>query len=113
MEPTVDETIIFPETDDNKRDFSLPKSSNKRKISIKQKLSDHFYENWVNWLVGAVAMILIFLMIDSKVDIKGIETNVDNIKEDMKDVKETQKEINNKVHDQDLKFKRIKYVLRK
>jgi len=110
-EPTIDETIKFPETDDTKRDFSLPKSSDKRKVSLKQKLSDHFEENWIRWVIGAFVVLLIFLMYDSKVDIKGIETNVDNIKEDMKDVKGSQKEIQNKLHEQDLKIQENKIKL--
>lgn len=107
-EPTVDETIKFPETDDTKRDFSLPKSSEKRKVRLTQKISDHFNDNWLHWIIGAVAMILIFLMVDSKVDIKGIETNVDNIKDEVKDIKDSQKEIRNKLHDQDLQIQENK-----
>lgn len=103
-EPTVDETIKFPESDDSKKDFSVAKSSSKRKISLKEKLSYHFEENWLHWVIGVVAAVLLFLMVNSKVDIKGIETNVENIKEDVEEVKGSQKEINDKLHKQDMKI---------
>jgi len=73
-EPTVDETINFPETDDVEKDFSLPKSTKKRKPKFKQVIIDHFNENWLYWVVGIICIVIFFYMVDAKVDIKGIDT---------------------------------------
>lgn len=108
-EPTVDETINFPETESAKRDYSVPKSSVKRKPKIKQQIIDHFEENWLKWVVGFVALFLLYFLVDSKVDIKGIDTKVDIIKEDVNELKQNQRDNVEKIHQQDMKIQENKF----
>lgn len=102
-EPTIDETINFSETESSKRDYSVPKSTKKRKQKFKQQLIDHFEDNWLKWVIGFVTLFLLFFLVDSKVDIKGIDTKVDVIKEDVNELKQNQKENVEKLHQQDMK----------
>ena len=110
-EPTVDETIKFPETDDRKRDFSLPKSPHRRKISFKQKVSDHFEENWIKWLLTGACVVIFFLMIDSKTHIASINTKVDTIKEDVTELKKTEKENLERFHKHELELQEVKFKM--
>lgn len=107
-EPTIDETINFPETESAKRDYSIPKSTKKRKPKLKQKIIDHIEENWIKWAIGFAALVLLYFFVDSKVDIKGIDTKVDVIKEDVKELKQNQKENVEKFHQQDMKIQENK-----
>jgi hypothetical protein len=101
-EPTVDETLKFPSTDDDKKDFSNQKSKKKRKTSFQQKVIDHFEENWIKWLGGLIITILLWLMFDSKISIAGIDFKVGRIQEDVKELKQTDKETNDRLQRQEL-----------
>ena len=104
-EPTVDETLHFPSTDDDKKDFSNQKTNKKRKVSLQQQLSDHFEENWIKWVGGVIACVLLWLMFDSKLSINGIEYKVSSMQDDIKELKQTNKETNEHLQKQDLNIR--------
>jgi hypothetical protein len=107
-EPTVDETLKFPSTDDDKKDFSNQKSKKKRKATFQQKLQDHFEENWLKWVVGFVATILIWLMFDSKSSIGVLDIKVGRVQDDIKELKTVDKETNKRLQDQELNLRENK-----
>lgn len=111
-EPTIDDTLKFPETDDKERDFSLPKSSKKRPIPLKNKFHDHIEQNWLSYLIGIIGIIFFYFMVDSKTDISRIDTNVSNIKDDVNELKNDHKENINTLHKQKLEILENKYRIK-
>lgn len=104
-EPTVDETLKFPSTDDDKKDFSNSKTRKRRKLTFQQQFSDHLNENWPKWIGGSIVAILLWLMFDSKIAINGINYNVNTLKEDIQEMKQTDKETNEHLQKQDLNIR--------
>ncbi len=104
-EPTIDETLKFPSTDDDKKDFSNSRTRKKRKPTFQQQLSDHWHENWPKWIGGGIVAILFWLMFDSKIEINSINYNVNDIKEDIQDMKKVDKETNEHLQNQDLNIR--------
>ena len=106
-EPTVDDTLDFPETDDKDRDYSIPTSPHRRKkTSMKQKLIEHFEDNWIKWVFAGVGTIIFFFMIDSKVDITRIDTKVEIMSEDVIDLKKSDKENLERFHKHELELQK-------
>ena len=103
-EPTVDETMKFPETDDAARDYSTPTSTHRRKTPIKQQIIDHFEENWIKWVIVGASIVIFYLMVDSKIAISTIGTKVDVIKEDVSELKKAEKDNQKRFHQQDLQI---------
>ncbi|MFZ2864264.1 MAG: hypothetical protein WA440_05885 [Ignavibacteriaceae bacterium] len=104
-EPTYDESFDFNQTDDKKKDLNPSKPAKKRKTSLMIKLKSHFLDNWLSWVIGCVAVALLYVMYESKIEIRIIEDRISNLKDDVKDVRENQEELREKLHDQDLKIK--------
>ncbi len=103
-EPTLDESLKFPETDDTQRDYSVQKSPKRRKPTIKQQLFDHWEENWVKWLIAGVGAVLLYLMLDSKVAITAISGKVDVIKEEVTELKQVNKTNQERFQQHELKI---------
>lgn len=103
-QPTVDETMKFPETDDSARDYSVPTSTHRRKTTIKQQIIDHFEENWIKWVFVGVSIVIFYLMVDSKISISTIGTKVEVIKEDVSELKKAEKDNVERFHKQDLQI---------
>ena len=104
-EPTVEEPAPFSPSNESGEELAEPTSSQKRKMSIINAIKDHFSENWVNWLVSGAIIILIFLMIDSKVDLAKISTSIDNAKESISTLISDSKELRENAHGQALVLK--------
>ena len=103
-EPTLDESLKFPESDDTQRDYSVQKSPKRRKPTIKQQFLDHWEENWVRWLIAGVGIVLLYLMVDSKIAITAINGKVDNIKEEVTELKQVNKSNQDRFQQQELKL---------
>lgn len=80
-EPTLDETLDFKETSEAGEDLSEPAKNRRRPINHKSRIKDHFLENWANWLVGALAIVGLYFMIDAKVELARVDARVDFNKE--------------------------------
>jgi hypothetical protein len=78
VEPTVDETEDFNESSSAGEELTQPTIKRKRKIPIRDKIGDHFSDHWIEWLFGIAALVLVYLMYDSKVNITVIEYNLSN-----------------------------------
>jgi cell division protein FtsL len=119
--PTVDESLKFEETTDENSEFTIGASTKRRRKPVREQFADHLHEFWFQYLAGGVAVVFIFLMVDSKVDFARLFEKTDNIEENIKEVKtsikdleqeqkkETEK-INDKLkqHDLELKENQIK-----
>lgn len=103
-QPTVDETMKFPETDDAARDYSIPTSTHRRKTPIKQQLIDHFEDNWIKWVLIVASIMFSYLMIDSKISISTLGIKIDVIKDDVSELKKAEKDNLERFHQQDLQI---------
>lgn len=117
--PTVDESLKFEETTDENSEFKVAENKRRRRIPFKEQFTEHLQEFWFQYLSGGIAIIFVFLMIDSKVDFAKLFEKTDNIEENIRDVKtsikdlesdqETKDEkINDKLKDHDLKIQENK-----
>ena len=104
-EPTAQEGTPFERSSESGEEFKEPTSARKRQVKIGQRIKDHFLNNWLNWAVGVVIVVLFFLMVDSKVDLARIGSTIDAIKENVKSLIIESKTQGNKIHEQDLSIR--------
>ena len=107
-QPTVDETMKFPETDDAARDYSTPTSTHRRRTPIKQQLIDHFEDNWIKWVLLVASIMFSYLVIDSKISISTLGIKIDVIKDDVSELKKAEKDNLERFHQQDLQIQEAK-----
>ena len=109
-EPTVDDTLSFSQSDQSGEELSEPTSKRKRKINTKQHILEHLSENWLNYIVAIFAIVLVYLMYDSKVDLASIVVNITAQKEDISELKlDTKQEIKkNYSQDVDINENRVR-----
>ena len=62
-EPTVDDSLQFPSSDDKKSDYSTPTEQRTRPPKMSERISDHVKEHWIAWLVGAIAAVMVLSLI--------------------------------------------------
>ena len=106
--PTVDETLSFPSSEKSEEDFSEPTTKRVRNVSLQDKIKEYVLENYINWIVGGVLVLLVFLMYGSKLDISTLNSSVSNIKENILELKGSTRGNLTKLHDQDLKIQENK-----
>jgi len=111
-EPTVDDTLKFPETDDKDKDYSLPTTEKRRRLPFKTQIREHFEENWIKYVVGIISAVLFFLMVESKIDISVIKEKINNLREDIIEVKSLTKENRNKLDNQEKEILENKYKIK-
>ncbi len=105
-EPTVDETIKFAESDDTQRDFSQQTSRRRRPTPISQQLGDHFKSHWLEWVLGIILSLLVFLSTDSRISMARLEETVKTTRDDVRDLKDADRETKNKLQQQQLDLQR-------
>lgn len=101
-EPTVETPAPFLSTTEGGEELKNPSSTRKRKKTLSSKIQDHISENWIGWLLGLAIIVLFFLMIDSKVDLARINTNLEYLKENVGSIRNDIKEQDRKNQSQDL-----------
>ena len=101
-EPTVDETLPFSQSNLSGEELSEPTSKRKRKIDTKQRILEHFSENWLQYVIVVFASVLVFLMYGSKIDSERIIVNLDVQKEDISALKSDIKHQTQKNYTQDI-----------
>ena len=107
-EPTTDEALEFEESVDKNQDLSVATSRKTRKRPIGNVLKDHFEENWPNWLVGGLTFVLLFVMVDSKIDIARIFEKFDFVNTNLERIEENQTDLKESIHNQDLQIQENK-----
>lgn len=88
-QPTVDERLDFNNTVQAGEDFSTNKDADKRRISITDRIQEHFANNWIGWIVCGVIIAIVYLVYDSKVAFVRFETVQETQNEKMTDLKNT------------------------
>lgn len=110
-EPTKEEGLNFNDSQNKETDYSIQKSPNKRKRQFSDIMKEHFSENWPNYLAGSFTFILLFLTVDSKIDIATIVEKLNGTSTNIESIKEDQKELLKSNHEQDLKIQENKLNL--
>jgi hypothetical protein len=111
-EPTFEEDIEFGESDQPKKeDFSIPRSKKPRPSSASEKVRTHLKENWIVWLFSAIGLIILYYGLTFNRDLGKIEGTVTEIKEDVKDLKTSNKTINDKLHSHDLEIQKNTFTI--
>ncbi len=108
-EPTVDETLGFAESDEPGEDLTVPTLKRKRSINTKQHVMEYFSENWLNYVIGLIALTLVFLMYDSKLELAKIDVGLAVQKENISSIKSDTKQQGQENHAQDIKINENRY----
>lgn len=78
LEPTLDDSVNFNDSAKGGEELSEPTSKRKRKIKTKDRIANHFSDNWVIWISGIFVFALMYFMIDSKIDFAKLDVNLNN-----------------------------------
>ncbi|MEX0313273.1 MAG: hypothetical protein AB3N18_03775 [Allomuricauda sp.] len=111
FEPTKSESLDFNESNDKDEDYSIPTSSKRRKRSFGDIIRDHVSEKKAEYIFGIIGIILLFLMVNSKVDlatikeqISGLQEDSDRIESDLDEIEEKINENYEKLHKQEIQI---------
>jgi len=108
-EPTLNESVNFPESDKTDKEFSISNVPDTKRESNSEIIGEYIKKNWLPWSIGIFAFILIFLTVDSKVDIATIFEKTETIKENLDEIKDDIEDIKKTNHNQDLKIQENKF----
>lgn len=101
-EPTVDDSLAFPVSDDRKPDYSTSTEPRTRPQKLSMRISEHVKENWIAWLVGAIGILLVFFVFNFNRDMGKMEGKMEGLTTSVNEVKSDVKHLNDKIHSQDL-----------
>ncbi|MGD9874405.1 MAG: hypothetical protein AB7T27_09040 [Kiritimatiellia bacterium] len=101
-EPTVDEALRFANSTQPGEELTEPTSKRKRSLNTGERFRDHIIQNWLNWVVGVVAVVLLWLMYDSKIDFARMSATMENQKESLDKVEQAEGKNADKNTEQDL-----------
>lgn len=110
-QPTVDERLDFNQTSQSGEELSPVETSNKRPSNIGEKVKDHFSNNWLIWVLAALAAGILYLISDSKVAFTKFETMLSNQNEKLNELKNAEIEIQKNDRSQDLKVQENSILL--
>lgn len=101
IDPTLDESLDFIESDDLDSDFSVPTDKGTRRIPLKYKLKSYLENNWYMWVPTVAVAVFIpwaasYLLDNGKQLVKH-ETKIDyiekNVEQNTNDLKEISAEL--------------------
>lgn len=101
-EPTVDDSLQFPVSDDKKSDYSTPTEHRARPPKISERISEHVKEYWIAWLVAAIGVVLVFFIFNFNRDMGKVEGKIEGLSTSVSEFKGDVRNLNDKVHAQDL-----------
>ena len=102
--PTIDETLPFQNSSQSGEELSEPTSKRKRPLNTSERFADHFKNNWLDWVIGLVAVVLIWLTTDSKIDMARVNIKLENQHDSISDVNQSSQKNTEINHEQDLKI---------
>lgn len=101
-EPTIVETIPLGNSDEGGEELEKPKLTRKRKKDPSLILKNHIVEHWFEYLFAGVIAVLMYLMIDSKIDMARMDSHAQYQKDSIDSLGKDSKEIGIKVNEQNL-----------
>ncbi|MDD3275162.1 MAG: hypothetical protein PHN16_05370 [Candidatus Omnitrophica bacterium] len=110
-EPTLDEKLPFPNSNQEGEELSESTSKRKRPIPFGFSLKQHFQERWLYWIVGFVVFVVTYFIFDAKVNIKQLNFITGENKKEITEIRSDVKTIQEDNHKQDLSIQETKLKL--
>ena len=104
LEPTLNDSVDFNDSAKGGEELSEPTSKRKRKIKIRDRMANHFSDNWVIWVSGIFVIALVYFMIDSKIDFAKLDVNLNNQVEKIETIKNSSLSNEKQNYKQDLQI---------
>lgn len=101
-EPTVDDQIALSPSTEAGEELCEPTTTRRRKISAGRQFKDHISEHWIEWLFGVGVVVAVWFMVDARIDMACVETNVDTHKGNISDLQADVQKGVDKNQEQDL-----------
>ena len=106
-DPTVEDENPFGETDSGAKYYSLPKASGVRKRGLQERLSEHFVENWIGWVLGIIATVILIFGFDFNRELGTIGGILNETKNVVSGNSTKLENINEKIHQYELDIQKI------
>lgn len=110
-QPTVDDRLNFNQSNQGGEDLSDVKTSKKRPSDISDRIKEYFGNNWLVWILGALAAGILFLISDSKIAFTRIETMLTTQNEKIDDLKRNDNDLQKNDRLQDLNIHENRILL--
>jgi len=101
-QPTVDDSMDFDPTPQAGEELAEQTSKRKRRIPASQTIGDYVKKNWVSLLIAALLAISSYFMINSRIDIAIIKTNLSYQQQQLEQANTAIENLVNSNHSQDL-----------
>ena len=111
-QPTVDDSMDFDPTPQAGEELAEQTSKRKRRIPVSQTMSDYVKKNWVSLLIAALLVISSYYMINSRIDIAIIKTNLSYQQQQVEKANTSIDNLLNSDHSQDLLIQEFQLDLR-
>jgi hypothetical protein len=111
-EPTVDDSLDFSQSDNNKEELGLPKTKRKRLPPIDERIKEHFKENWVKWFIGLIGLVLSIFIFDFNRDLGRLEGSVSIILDNVKGIKDENNKLSDKIQSQELTTQEMQFKIK-
>jgi hypothetical protein len=80
---TVDDSLNFHPSSQAGSVLSQPTSKRKREIPTREKIKNHLIQHWIEWLVAIILAVMVYFVVDAKVNFAVINTNLVNQQKQM------------------------------
>lgn len=99
-----EEVLSLPDSDSFEKDYSVPSVQKRRTRSFRESAGEHFRRNWLSWVAGVIALILMIFLYNISGTVGRIEGIIDGIREDLNTHAEKIEGIEEKVQEQELRL---------
>lgn len=110
-EPTVDDSLSFPVSDDTEEDLRVSETQRMQRVKLPQKVAEHFQNNWIGWVIGSVALVLIFFIFNFNRDVGRVEGRLDSLSENVNKIESSLLESFNENRDREIQISENKIRL--
>ena len=107
-EPTVDDTLSFAQSSTAGEELSKPTASYKRPIRFQDQIKIYIKDHWLEGIFSIVILLLLYFMIDSKIDMAKATTQISNIEKNETNITQDLNAKTSKDHEQDLDIRENK-----
>jgi hypothetical protein len=105
-EPTIDETLKFDESDESKKDFSLPTTRATRPRKVSERITDHLKENWIAWIFALIGLTIVYYGFTFNRALGTLEGIMGELRDTVKNMHENFKGLDDKFHSHDLEIQK-------
>ena len=88
-EPTLDDSFQFHNTEKAGEDLTEPRSGKKRSVNLIYIFMEHFREHWLEWILSGLILIGIYLVFDSRYELKLLDYKLSITNKSIDKIEET------------------------